>query len=438
MTDPIRINRIENKPLKVKAMAPVIRDTTPDYEGPYTVEPSTTSEVVLQTSNKRMRQDVTVERATLEELNVTVTENGETRIEAEEGYLGLSAVNLTTNVQPDLESKSVEYNTNGDFTVRPSEGKDGLSEVNVRVNTPVIPSYSISVTITNGTYSGATKIVAGQTASLTLSANEGYVLPAQADIEVSGATIDSYNQSTGQLVLKWGIFNVTVNTSCASAYPVKGDIINIDMNGDGTDEQYLVLKSVGSDNVVEVLARVNYNSTTFADYVQVYENSNLDTLLNTTYYATLSADATAAIVDKTFRQDSWYWNTNGDPDYHGVYNVNNNHYDISLGNASFGNEITRHVYALSVQDVIEYLEVATSMTYDDTTLNMANVREMFNITSGGVWLRSANADNSSRVMFARGDWGYVDNTTLTPYNNKETRPAFQIDLSKIAWSPVTE
>ena len=33
MSDPIRINRIENKPLKVKAMAPVIRDTTPDYEG---------------------------------------------------------------------------------------------------------------------------------------------------------------------------------------------------------------------------------------------------------------------------------------------------------------------------------------------------------------------------------------------------------------------
>lgn len=139
MTDPIRINRIENKPLKVKAMAPVIRDTTPDYEGPYTVEPSTTSDVVLPTSNKRMRQDVTVERATLEELNVTVTENGETRIEAEEGYLGLSAVNLTTNVQPDLESKSVEYNTNGDFTVRPSEGKDGLSEVNVKVNVGVAP-----------------------------------------------------------------------------------------------------------------------------------------------------------------------------------------------------------------------------------------------------------------------------------------------------------
>ena len=146
MSDPIRINRIENKPLKVKAMAPVIRDTTPDYEGPYTVEPSTTGNVVLQTSNKRMRQDVTVERATLEELNVTVTTNGETRIEAEEGYLGLSAVNLTTNVQPDLESKSVEYNTNGDFTVRPSEGKDGLSEVNVKVSVealPVVPTDAV-------------------------------------------------------------------------------------------------------------------------------------------------------------------------------------------------------------------------------------------------------------------------------------------------------
>lgn len=125
------------QPLKVKALAPVVRDLTPEYEGPYTIEPSSQSSVVVPVQGKKMTQDLTVERATLEELNVSITENGETRIEAEEGYLGLSAVNLTTNVQPALQTKSVEYTANGSYEVTADTEYYGLEKVNVTVNTDV-------------------------------------------------------------------------------------------------------------------------------------------------------------------------------------------------------------------------------------------------------------------------------------------------------------
>ena len=369
------------------------------------------------------------------------------------------------------------------------------------------PEYSITATVTGGTVTGDTKIKAGETAELTLIAGTGHTLPAQNAITVTGATIDSYNQSNGKLVLKWAIYNVSVSAACVpnvypittsvtngsatgagsitygqtatvlikgdrgykppatitvtgadytynaetgavvfsnptsaitmtavceeggSLYPEKGEIISMDLNGDGTNEQYLVLNCSGS--LAEVLARVNYGNSAFASSGQVYEGGSLDTMLNTTYYNTLSATAKAAIVDRTFKQDSWYWNTSGDPDYHGVYNANNTHYDISLANASFKNEITRHVYALSVQDVIDYLEVTTSMTYDDTTLNMANVQEMFNITSGYVWLRSACAGNASNAMRVSGDYGSVISNGVA--SSRGARPAFQIDLSQVTW-----
>ena len=196
---------------------------------------------------------------------------------------------------------------------------------------------------------------------------------------------------------------------------------------------YLVLN--GSAALVEVLAMATPtggSSIQFASSGQVYENNALDVFLNTTYYATLSADAKAAIVDKTFRQDSWYWGTSGNPDYNGSYSSSKTAYQVSLGNASFGNEISRHIYALSVQDIIDYLEVTTDMTSADSTLNMENIQAMFDITSGNIWLRSARAGNSSGAMNVNGDSGRVGSSSAT--SSSAARPAFQIDLSQIEWS----
>lgn len=217
--------------------------------------------------------------------------------------------------------------------------------------------------------------------------------------------------------------------------PTKGDIINIDMTGSGTAQTYRVLKNVGG-SVVEVLAMANASTIAFdAVHTRTYKDKTLDTYLNTTWYNTLSATAKSAIVDKTFRQDSWYRDTTGNPDYQGKYG-GDAAYQLSLGNASFGNEITRHCYAISVQDVIDYLETTPEMTQVDTTLTYDNVWTMFwNSTtshSDNIWLCSASASNAYRAFSVSGGSGYLSNPET--HNTYAARPAFQIDLSKIQWS----
>lgn len=84
--------------------------------------------------------------ATLQSKEVSITENGTTNVSADTGYDGLSGVEITTNVQPDLESKSITITENTTTTITPTQGKDGLSSVEV------ITNVSGSPTITDGSY----------------------------------------------------------------------------------------------------------------------------------------------------------------------------------------------------------------------------------------------------------------------------------------------
>ena len=147
-----------------------------------------------------------------------------------------------------------------------------------------------------------------------------------------------------------------------------------------------------------------------------------------------------AIVTKTFQQDSWTWNggTSAIANYAGTYQTTNN-YTFSLMSTTFGTSISRKCYVLSCQDVIDYLEVTTSMSAADTTLTSENVWRMFwnQTTSPGStypWLRSAYSGNSRTAFLVNGYTGYLNNNHLN--NTYAVRPAFQIDLSKIEWSPV--
>lgn len=67
----------------------------------------------------------------LQAKEVSITQNGEQSVTADTGYDGLSKVDITSNVQPDLESKSVTIEENGTTTVTPTSGKDGLSSVTI-------------------------------------------------------------------------------------------------------------------------------------------------------------------------------------------------------------------------------------------------------------------------------------------------------------------
>ncbi len=233
--------------------------------------------------------------------------------------------------------------------------------------------------------------------------------------------------------------SVTV-TKSSIVMPVKGDLITIE------SKQYRVLKTNGS--VAEVLAM--YDATTSQKFdahsgiANVYADNSLDVYCNETFYDTLSATMKAAIVEKTFTQDEWSYakgssSITGTKIYRAV-DSSSNQYRIGLTNAAKGDSISRNCYVLSVQDVIDYLEVTTDMTVSNTTLTALNVWKMFwnktTANSQDAWLRSASYStvNAGYAFIAFGQTGDVASGGIQYAH--AVRPAFQIDLSKIEWTPV--
>ena len=153
--------------------------------------------------------------------------------------------------------------------------------------------------------------------------------------------------------------------------PVKGDLILLD------GKQYRVLKI--NDTIAEVLTIYNAVPSCIFDSgsSQTYANSALDVFLSQEFYNDLSSTIQNAIIAKTFQQDSWQRDggSSAIANYTGTYGTNN--YTLSLMSATFGSLITRKCYVLSVQDVIDYLEVTTSMSSADTTLTSENIWKMF-------------------------------------------------------------
>lgn len=237
-------------------------------------------------------------------------------------------------------------------------------------------------------------------------------------------------------------FSNSVTVTKGSAMPAKGDLITIE------SKQYRVLKTNGS--VAEVLAMYDADeikfdrSSKYDEFDNTYAGNNIDTYCNNTFYSSLSAKMKSAIVDKTFAQDSWNWYGWGassapTKEHYTGKTLDDSSYYLSIANASYGNSITRHCYCLSVQDVLDYLECNTSMGVSDTTLTGTNVLQLFwNVTtslgSKHIWIRSADSSDSKQVVMPWADGGqmapYYTGIPYTP------RPAFQIDLSKIEWTPV--
>ena len=89
--------------------------------------------------------------------SVTYTSNGTATIRPDEGYDGLSSVDLTVprpTPTPDLQEKTASITSNGQTSVTPDPGKDGLSKVDITVAVPTpapaLQKKSISITA-NGT-----------------------------------------------------------------------------------------------------------------------------------------------------------------------------------------------------------------------------------------------------------------------------------------------
>ena len=229
----------------------------------------------------------------------------------------------------------------------------------------------------------------------------------------------------------------------------KGSLVK--MNLDGTERQYRVLSVNG--NVCKVMAMYDtltsaYNSTSTTTAmgsltVQKYEGSTLDTYLNTTWYNTLTSATKAAIVPENVVCDAWYWDSTGDPDYTGTSGSSvpgTSNYTISKyagGTLNIGN---RNVFALGVQDVIDYLNDSSVQVDTTAILRNVNIWKMFwndEVSHSGkyLWLRSSFAGLSDRAWGVSGGDGYLSRSRVS--NPYVVRPALNLNLNQVEFSIVS-
>ena len=230
----------------------------------------------------------------------------------------------------------------------------------------------------------------------------------------------------------------------------KGSIVNLDLDGNG-DKQYRVLKCNG--NVAQIVAMYDtltsvYNNDTSYDAtmgtltVAKYEGANIDTYLNTTWYNTLTSTAKTAIIPENVICDAWYWGNSGDPDYTGTYGDSvpgTSNYTISKYTGGTLNIGERNVFALGVQDVIDYLDDSSIQVDATAILRNINIWKMFwndevSHSDKYLWLRSSIAGDSSSAWCAIGETGYLTRGTLL--STFIIRPVLNLDLSKIPYTTV--
>lgn len=230
----------------------------------------------------------------------------------------------------------------------------------------------------------------------------------------------------------------------------KGSIVNLDLDGNG-DKQYRVLKCNG--NVAQVVAMYDtltsvYNNDTSYDTtmgtltVAKYEGANIDTYINTTWYNTLTSTAKTAIIPENVICDAWYWGNSGDPDYTGTYGDSvpgTSNYTISKYTGGTLNIGERNVFALGIQDVIDYLDDSSIQVDTSAILRNVNIWKMFwndelSHSDKYLWLRSSIAGDSSSAWCAIGETGYLTRGTLL--STFIVRPVLNLDLSKIPYTTV--
>lgn len=250
---------------------------------------------------------------------------------------------------------------------------------------------------------------------------------------------------------------ITLGGSVVTAidYPVKGELINMDLDGNG-NKTYRVLtidgkvaKMLGMSDISisQVWGNGAANTVTMnGRAVAKYQDSDLDTYLNTTWYGTLSNAAKGAIVPQIIKQDAWEWGDNsGNPTYSGTYGESipgSESYYIS----KFA-ELTieeKNIYALSVQEVTDYLNDSNTQVDSSAVLRNVNIWKMFwnaevhSSNYRNLWLRSARmgGSNAGMVWTLVGTVGSLD--VIASSITAAVRPAFQIDLSKIPFTKTTE
>ena len=222
--------------------------------------------------------------------------------------------------------------------------------------------------------------------------------------------------------------------------PIKGDLINLDLDGKGA-EQYRVLSMNG--DVAKVVAMYdyrdmscNYSSTTMGTLkVAKYEGNTIDTFLNTTLYNTLTSATKAAIVPEYVVCDAWYKDNTGDPDY-----TNTNGTSISKYAGGTLNIGKRNVFALGIQDIIDYLNDSSVQVDTTAIFRNVNIWKMFWNGEGpyydrNLWLRSSYAIDEEYAWFIDSNSGALNTIDLSV--PRAVRPALNLNLNQVEFSIVS-
>lgn len=229
--------------------------------------------------------------------------------------------------------------------------------------------------------------------------------------------------------------------------PTKGDLINMDLDGNG-NKTYRVLAMNG--NVAKLLGMSDistsqkYNATsktgTFTNGTtgQLYAGSDLDTYLNTTWYNTLTSTIKAAIVPESRTQYMYRYydepNTPNTPTY--TYQYQYGWSDSDYENANLTDSIligNRNIFALDLKDIFDY--------FGKVCITSNELMELWTNQTSAVsgkywWLSSANAVSPGIVWYVDGDGGYLESIGVV--DAIAVRPAFNLDLSKIPFTKTTE
>ena len=191
---------------------------------------------------------------------------------------GTATVTIIPNAHYSLPSSITVINAS--YTYNSTTGVVSLSYPTGEVGILAIcvaDSYSITNSITNGSASGASTIIYGGTAIVTISANSGYELPST--VTVSGASY-SYNGTTGVITLSNPTGNVTITATCPSSvsYVIKEGLYygkngpppeytaDVPLNFISNGNSYTSLEIRGEDH------ELYYNNTLVLDYTTWQSN----------------------------------------------------------------------------------------------------------------------------------------------------------------------
>ena len=162
--------------------------------------------------------NITISEAQVQTYNITTNVTGGTATGATvvaEG--GNATVYITPNENYRLPSTITVSPNEQDYVYSDQTGAITLVNVESDITITVVCDeyvpevYDITVSVTDGTYSGATQITEGSTANVTVAADSGFILPAS--ITVTNASY-TYNNVTGAIVLSNAENDVIITVVC--------------------------------------------------------------------------------------------------------------------------------------------------------------------------------------------------------------------------------